>query len=255
MPAPSPAQRLPRFVQLGRLETLDFPLVNADGTAASATAGTYSLRDAAGVEVVSGAVTIVAGVPTFGLVGTFGDAYQLPLPWAWRERWVLTGVSGTALECTYEQQVHVQRVAPSMMVSVGDLYGIQGTWRRLLPGSTIDPAEKVRIAWEEMLGRLLGDGHLPSQVLNWWALSTVHKYWAASLVCREFQTDAPDASRWAKLGDEYWERSQTEYEQHFKIQADSNDDGVADAPNVLEGADPPLYLTNVPASGWPWRDW
>lgn len=248
MALPAPSLLLPRFVQFARAETLDLPLKYPDDTAATVTAGTYTLLDSAGVEVVTGAVVVVSGVATFALPSTFTDEYGLPQNFAWRERWELTGISGTALAMTFEQQVHVERVAPAMLIGVGNLYELHSEWRRQIPKSTTTPAEKVIVAWQELLGRLLGDGHLPHKVLNWWALSVVHKYWAASLVCRGWQTDNPGDSRWAKLADEYWKRSQTDYEQHFSLQADTNDDGVADTPGKLDAGQPQTFLTNMPYS-------
>lgn len=247
MSLPAPSLLLPRFVQHSRAETLDLPLYNPDGTAAPVTAGTYTLLDSGGAVVVTGAVVVASGIATFALPSTFSDNHDLPQTYAWRERWALT--SG-GVERTYEQQVFVQRVAPAMYINVGHLYAMHSEWRRQLPQSTTSPAEKLVTAWEELLGRLMGDGHLPSKILNWWALSTIHKYWAASLVCRGFQTDAPNDSRWSRLADEYWKRCQSDYDHHFKIQADTNDDGVADTPGKLDAAEPQLFLTALPVD---WR--
>jgi hypothetical protein len=250
---PAPSLTLPRFVQRGRAESVTLALYNPDESPAAVTAGTYTLLDHGGAEVVTGAITVPGGVPTFDLPSTFADGHGLPQPYAWRERWALTGVSGTALDLTLEQQVHVCRVAPASYINVGHLYAMHSEWRRQLPQSSISPAEKIGVAWEEMIGRLLGDGHLPSKVLNWWALSVVHKYWSASLVAGGFETDAPNDSRWARKREEYRKRADDEYEHHFKIQADRDDDGVADDPATLEAAEPQLFLTDIPAIGPCWR--
>jgi hypothetical protein len=251
---PAPRAALPRFVQKGRGETLDLPVYAATGLLASATGGTYALYDSDGSEVVApSAVTVTAGVATFALPSTFADGHDLPLD-AWRERWVLTGVSGAPSSVTFERQVLVCRVAPVACVTAEDLYRMHPQWRRQLPASRPAYAEPydspIVQAWEELLGRLLGDQHLPNRTLNWWALAIVHRYWAAHIVCRDFATDAAADSRWGRLSDEYWKRSQSEYEHHLGLQVDADEDGVEDHPGRLEGAEPQLFLTSMPTTWW-----
>jgi hypothetical protein len=136
-----------------------------------------------------------------------------------------------------------------MRLTVEDLYRMHPQWRRHVPlsrptGATPEPIED---AWVELVSRLLGDGIVPHRLLNVWALTITHRYWAASIVARDFATDNPSDSRWERLAEDYWKRSQDEYER-LGLQRDSDEDGVADSPDTLDPATPPLYLTSVP--GW-----
>lgn len=251
MSAPAPRLPLPRFVQVGRAETLSLPLYY-QGQASAVASGTYSLFDADGAEVIAAtAVTVTNGVASYALPSTFADAYAVPQD-PWRERWDLAGVANSPSdELRVEQEVHVCRVAPTPHVTVEDLYRIHAPWRaqipQVYPGGAVD--QPIEVAWEELLSRLLGDGHLPHRRLNWWAVSVVHKYWAAHLVCRDFMTDQAGDSRWERLADAYWKRVEDEYAHRLASQADGNEDGVADAPGMLEVGEPQLFLTALP-SGW-----
>jgi hypothetical protein len=243
---PAPRWLLPRFVQLGRAETLDCPLYDSRGQPVAVTAGTFSLLDPEGVAVVdAAAVTVTAGVASYPLLSTFADDYTLPQT-PWRERWVLDGK-------TYEREVHVCRVAPVAHLTTEELFRMHPQWRKQLQSARTSTTygEPVEDAWNEMIRRLLGDNLLPQRTLNWWTLATVHKYWAASLVARDFCADNPNDNRWAAFADAYWKRSQEEYESYTKIQADADEDGIAENPGQLESVEPQLYLTNVPATWYP----
>lgn len=247
---------LPRFLQKGRGATLRQPLENSEGQPVAVTGGAFSLFDADGSVVVdAAAVTITAGVASYALPSTFADNHQLP-QYPWREQWALTGISGyDESGFTAELECHVCRVAPRRHVTVTDLGKLQTTWPRLLAKTRPDYGAFIETAWEELIGRLLGMGVLPQRTLNWWAVAQAHKYWAASLVCRDFQGANPAENRWGELATEYWDRSQTELEDYLKLQADRDEDGVADDPGTLESAEPELFFTNVPAPsrwGQPW---
>lgn len=250
---PAPAWRLPRFLEVGRAETLTADLRDAKGQAVPVTSATFALLDASGADVVAEvAATVTAGVATYALAGTFATspvAYPLPQD-PWRERWTLTGATGAPGVLTVEREVHVCRVAPVAHVTAEDLFRLHPQWRRQIPASRAAAGgaygEVLEVAWEELIGRLLGDGHLPHRALNWWAFAIVHKYLAAAIVARDFSTDNPADSRWDRLADTYAKRADTEYETRTKVQADSDEDGVADTPGTLEAVEPPLFLTAVP---------
>lgn len=253
MPVTAPRFGLPRFLQQGRGETLDFPVYAGPSSVAPAS-GTFTLLDEAGETVVTGAVVVTAGVATFVLVSTFADDVSLPV-FAWRERWALVGLSGQPTPMTFERTAQLCRVAPHQVLGLEDLYRMHPEWRRQLPQAySSDPSIPVDDAWVELIQRLLGDGHIPGKILNWFAFATVHKYWAAHLICRAWQTDAPNDSRWSRLADAYWKRATEEYEQRLKLQTDSDEDGVADTPNQLDAAEPQLFLTEVPYTQGRWRD-
>jgi hypothetical protein len=245
--SPSPRWPLPRFVQKGRAETVDCPLYDGRGQPVAVTAGTYSLLDPNGAAVIDAATaTITAGVASYALGSTFADAYTLPQT-PWRERWVLDGA-------TFENEVHVCRVAPVQHVTAEDLFRLHPQWRMQLPrsrtSSTYD--EPIAVAWEETIQRLIADGHLPQRVLNWWAVAVIHKYRAAALVCRDFTADNPNDNRWQALGLQYDARAEAEYTERLAFQADADEDGIAETPGLTEAAEPPLYLTDLPVPDWHW---
>lgn len=240
---------LPRFVQVGRAETLTLPVYTAAGALVPPTDGTFTLLDADGTEVLTGTIGISGQTANYALPSTFADAYTLPLH-TWREVWALEGLEGqTPEDQTLEQEVIVCRVAPVQHVTLDDLTALHPQWRRQLETArgAARMHEVVDIAWQELVSRLMGDGHLPNRVLNWWALAVVHKYWAATLVCRDFAADSPGDSRWAVLGDSYWQRAQEEYEQRLKLRQDEDEDGVDDTPGQTVDANP-----GPSPAIWPW---
>jgi hypothetical protein len=220
---------------------------------------TYTLYDSIGGTVIAAAVaTVTNAIATYALASTFADAYTLPQD-PWRESWALTGLSGAPSPMTFEREVQVCRVAPTPLVTVESLFRMHSSWRSQLPKSRANYNEPIEDAWCELIGQLLGDGHLPHRVLNMHALAIVHRYWAAHLVCRDFASDVPSDTKWSKLADDYWKRAQDQYEHHLGLQLDQDEDGVAEEPGVLDQAEPPLYLTDVPWTDYPAtrtrRDW
>lgn len=243
---------LPIFLQRGRAETRVLALRNEQGGKLPCTGGAYTLLDSEGDTVETGELEVNAGVPSYALPSDFASEHSLPQA-PWRERWALTGIAGEASDtATVELEVMVCRVAPVRHVDLEQLYRMHPQWRAWIPRA--QPAGSVgaylELAWEELLARLLGDGVLPHRTLNWWALSVVHRYWAASLTARDFATDNPTESRFADLADRYWERCQDELDHHVGLQKDSDEDGVADNPGVLESNEPQLFLTDLPATGY-----
>lgn len=254
MTLPAPDLPLPRFSQKGRGETLDFPLYAGGSSVVAPSSGTFSLLDAdRRVVIAETAATITNGVMTYALASTFADAYTLPQD-EWTEAWKAIGLAGAPATMTFEHRHMVCRVAPKMVVTPETLFRMHSSWRRTLPKSRADYHEPIREAWDELVGRMLGDGHLPHRVLNWHAVAVVHKYWAAHIVARDFATDAAGDSKWERLADSYWERAEHEYEHHLGLQKDNDEDGVPDHGAALQKGEPELFLTNVPAidPGWGW---
>lgn len=240
--------RLPVFLQKGQAATRALDVRNASNGRAETTGGTYTLLDAQGNTVLSAlALTVTAGAPSASVPSTFADAYTLPQH-AWRERWSLEGITGEPDPTTVELEVLVCRQAPVRHVSLADLYELHSTWPRQVTAARTEPGTYLETAWNEMVGRMLGQGLLPHRTLNWWAAAIVHQYWAASLICRDFHADTGD-NVWGKLADEYWKRSQEEYKL-LATAKDDDEDGVADTPGQLDSAEPQLFLTDVPAYDW-----
>lgn len=240
---------LPRFVQVGRAETLTLPVYTAAGALVAPTDGTYTLYDADGEEVESGTIGITGQVADYDLPSTFADDYELPQT-TWREVWELEGLAGQSpADQTLEQEVIVCRVAPVMHCTLDDLVALHPQWADQLQTARAAGrvADVIDVAWQELVSRLMGDGHLPGRILNWWTVAVVHKYWASTLVCRDFAADTPGDSRWAILADSYWSRAQEEYEQRLAIRRDDDEDGVADNPTQLADAN-----AGASASMWRW---
>ncbi len=239
---------LPRFVQKGRQELLVPLLFNDSGERKGATGGTFTLLDSAGDVVVSGAVSVSNGLPFYTLLSTFADDYDLPQH-PWQERWELEGLTGEAFTTgTFENEVMVCRVAPTKRLALQDLYDLHSSWPQQVSRARSEPGTYIETAWVEMVRRMLGQGLVPSRTLNWWAFATVHKYWTAALICRDFHADTFD-NVWGKLADDYWKRSQDEYKE-AGAQLDSDEDGVADEPGKLDTVEPQLFLTSLPARGY-----
>lgn len=239
---------LPRFVQQGRAETLTLPVYTAAGALVPPTDGTYTLLDADGETVATGTIGIASQRATYDLSADFAEDYTLPLA-TWREVWALEGLEGQSpADQTLEQEVIVCRTAPVQHVTLDDLTALHPQWTaQLQRARSTRTHEVIEVAWQELVSRLLGDGHLPNRVLNWWALVPAHKYWAAALVCRDFAADVSGDSRWAVLGDSYWARAQEEYEQRLQLRQDEDEDGIDDTPGQTVAAAP-----GPSVALWPW---
>ena len=235
---------LPRFLEKGRGETVSLDLSTELGGKLPVTAATYTIRDAEGAVVLTGAASVASGVASYTLPSTFADATTLPQG-RWRERWEVSGLSGPIPSASVERDVQLCRTAPMPYIDAEALFQLHPQWRRQLPRARADYGEPIRIAWEELLARLDGDGLLAHQILSWWSLSTVHKYWAAAIVCRDFMTDQASDSRWAELAETYWQRAMADYEHIASVTRDIDQDGLPDA------AGAPV-VSGPPSPDWRW---
>lgn len=245
MTLPAPDYQLQRFTQKGRGETLDFSVFAGSTSVVAPVSATFELLDAnRAVVIAETPATNTGGVLTYALASTFADPYALPLA-EWTEVWRLTGLAGAPSPMTFERRMQVCRSAPTMLVVPETLFRMHSSWRRTLPKSRVDYHEPIREAWDELIGRMLGDGHLPNRILNWHAVSIVHKYWAAHIVARDFATDD---NSWERRSDAYWKRAENEYEHHLGLQKDSDEDGIPDNGATLTKAEPQVFLTDLPVT-------
>jgi hypothetical protein len=150
---------------------------------------------------------------------------------------------------TYEREVFPCRVAPVRTVTDEDLYALHSQWRSFLPPNRTSYAEPLDEAWNQLVGRLLGDEVLPNRVLNTWRLRTVHLYMAAHLICLDFATGEARDGKWMRLAETYEKKVETLYNA-LTVKRDDDEDGVADGDGSA-AAEPELWLGAVPWRGWP----
>jgi hypothetical protein len=219
---------------------------------------TYSLYDSVGVVVVNaGVATVTAGSPPTRCPRRSPTATRCPRTVA-RELGAHRAVgraladdvraAGPALPGRADPARHGRVAVPDAR-----------QWRNQLPKSRANYNEPIEDAWGELIGRLLGDGHLPNRILNNHALATCTSTGPRTSSAATSRPTCPADTKWSGLADNYWKRSQDEYENHLGLQADQDEDGVAEQPGVLESAEPPLYATDVPWTDFPFggprRDW
>ena len=227
-------RELPTFLQIGRAETLTLPISGDAAERVDCTSATFTLLSGE-TEIVTGAATITNGTASYALASTFSDGYTAPQE-PWRERWEVAGLpSPYPATTTFEHEAFLCRVAPAQHVDLESLYKMHPQWRDQIRRSRRAGAssEPIQLAWSELIQRLLGDGHVPHRILNWWSLSIVHRYLAAHIVCLDFATDSPDASRWERRAEDYLKRAWDEYDLRVKVRLDQNEDGVADVAGAL----------------------
>ncbi|MCP4962780.1 MAG: hypothetical protein GY925_26370 [Actinomycetia bacterium] len=237
-------QPLPTFFQKGRAFTLSAPerYVGGELVAPTASGSTFTLRDSSGAAVISAQaiVTPVVGSIAQVVIGaTDFDALTIP-ELGMRETWSLIESGVTQ---TLEREAHLVRVAPTIVIAPIDLFGLHNTWRAFVPSNWNSYDEPIAEAFNQLVGRLLGDQVYPHKVLNWYAARTTHLYWTAALVCRGFGETGN--GNWLQLADTYEAKAEKAYEDTF-LKVDDDDDGIAEDTDTLTAAEPELFMTAVP---------
>lgn len=189
--------------------------------------GTYTLTDAGGNVVVTGAVSSDGTETTYG--GSAGDTTDaMAYSTRWRESWALLTAASPATTTTFTRDVWLVRSALQPTVTVDDLCRRHRDLRDLVDGGDAAIEGYIVEAWATIQGDLIKRGKRPSLIMESWALRTLHIYRALALLFVDASTRFAGTDRYADLAKDYEEKAGEEWNKGIRFEYDANEDGIAD---------------------------
>lgn len=220
------------MVERGRTRSYVLDVRNGEGEAATVTSGTYSVMDSSGATIASGACTITAGVPSFTMLNTVTADKTYATDWSIDWQLLISGV-------TYQirQEAHLVRCPLRPTIDGSDLA------RRHSDLTTQYTAAQLQVfvdeAFDEIQGRLIGEGKYPQHVFSDWALATPLRSLALSYCFRDLATHTQGRGKYSEEADRYYELYDDQWGQvSFKM--DKNEDDIADA--LKESGDGVIWM-------------
>lgn len=230
----------PSMYQRGRAATASIPLYYG-GTlvAPTASGSSYSLYDPSGTAIISGrAVSVSSSVAQVSLSAgdlpstlTLGEGYQ--------EVWTLVLPDGTTRTFDHPAAVILRPLYP--VITDADLEAVYpdlSSWR----GSAVkDMQGWIDEAWKQIIGRLIGGGHLPYLVKDSWAFREAHTHLTLALWAAYASKGRPGANflELAAVHREAWETAWKQI--NFRVDADH--DGRPDDKHARSPGVPTVLLT------------
>ena len=190
-----------------------------------AATGTYTLQDAGGVTIATGAVSSDGTDTTRALLST-DTTTAMAYSTRWRETWALT-VAGEAV--TFHRDAWLVRSALWPVVTVDDLTsGRHRDLAELVDGGVPSIEGYIIEAWSTIVGDLIKKGKRPSLIMESWALRQIHIYRSLQLCFLDASTRFSGEDRFTKLHEHYLTLADEEWTKGMKFQYDANEDGIAD---------------------------
>jgi len=236
---------MPDLIERGQDTLLSCPMYSA-GALVAPSAGTVTVYDASGAEIVSGAaVTVAASVATYTMLAA-ATASLSPAE-GWRVQWSLTMGGDTETPHNDAALVRARLYPPA---TDADLYRLE---------SSLDPAGSACIhsrddfqdaldeSWAQIQAKLIAKGNRPNLVMSPASFRYVHIYNTLHLVFRDFATRL----------DESWALKQEDYKREFR-EAWDDLNFLYDSGDTGDGADPSKRRSSVPtmwlgSRGRSWR--
>jgi len=234
----SARSRLPVFLTRARDNAIELAVYDAAGDLSAPSSGTVDIYDAAGTKVVDGAAVVVSGSKATYTVAAADVPATASFSGQWQVRWLLTMADGVAH--TFTESAYLVRWQLKPPASEADL-----TERHQEIGDLIDSGDDLsqflRVAWEQIVRRLLRDGRAPSLILDSFALLDLQVYLALSIIYADAASSLSNAGRYADLSKDYTERFEHEWST-ITWTYDADGDGLADPDERGAAGQPSLWL-------------
>lgn len=217
-----------------------------DQVATPAVSGTYTLTDAGGNTIVTGATGTDGTDTTYAAVASTTTT-AMGYSTRWRETWALLMIDGLPQTTqTFTRDVWLVRSVLQPTVTVDDLCRRHRDIRELVDGGDAAIEGYIIEAWATIQGDLIKRGKRPSLIMESWALRTLHIYRALSLLWRDASTRFAGTDRYADFAASYEEKAGDEWSKGLRFDYDANEDGIADT--KIAGANV-LILSAGPMTG------
>lgn len=202
-------------------------------TAIAATSGTYTLTDAGGTTILSGA-TSSDGFDTTATILSTDTTTAMSFSTRWRESWAVT-VGGEAK--TFHRDAWLVRSVLYSTVTVDDLVSRHRNLIDLVDGGR-EAIEGYKIeAWKTVEGDLIKRGKRPNLIMESWALRSLETFRTLALCFTDASTRFDGDDRYSELAEHYTTLADEEWTKNMRFEYDADEDGLADskqaATNVL----------------------
>jgi hypothetical protein len=231
----------PLLIERGRAATLRLA-VYRDQVATPASAGTFSLVDAGGNAIVSGA-TSSDGTDTTYALGAGDTTTAMGYSARWRATWSLT-IGGEAK--VFTQDVWLVRSALYPTVTVDDLCRRHRDLRDIVDGGDTAIEGYILEAWASIEGDLTKKGKRLNLIMEAWALGQLLRFRSLAALFRDASTRFTGTDRYADLSTFYEDKAEEEWTKGIRFEYDADEDGIADTKSA--GANV-LILSAGPMTG------
>lgn len=228
---------LPRVYVRGVAKTVSCDVLNADGSRADVTDGTFSLYREGGVAVVDAqAVTVSGSVPSYTVSAAIVPV-TLPRSDLWQEVWALT-IGGATVTFRRRAVLAVQELYP--VISDADVTRGAAMLRNMQAQRGRGYEEEREEAWVRLMSRLMNVPQWPDLILEPYTMRTPHLHLTRHIIYDGQISGMPDAA--------WEERAAAELALYDKAWADlkfiydENADGKIDVGEQQRTAGDILYL-------------
>ena len=238
--------RLPDFIVRDAANNLLLPIYR-DGALVAPTAGTITVKDEQGTEIVSAAAVTIAGdIAQYSILAATLPV-TLTLSERWTERWVLT-MPDRAEPYIFVRDAHLVLRQLWPVIADIDLLGFHSELRQWMAEDQSSLQGYIDASWFIINSRLLENGLRPYLVLTPAALRTSHINLALAMAFRDYSSATTSAGKYKLLADHY----QEEYEKSWSrlnFKYDYDEDEKIGSSNEIAGAQP-VIMTTIPGSWW-----
>jgi len=233
--------RLPVFLTRGRDNAIEIAIYDSAGDIAAPASGTIDIYRADGQRAVDGAaVVVLASKATYTVPAAALPATQ-SFSGLWQVRWHLAYGGATY---TFEEPAHLVRWILRAPAAEADLTDRHQDIADLIDTGD-DLSQFLRVAWEQIVRRLLRDSRAPSLILDSFALMDLQVYKALEALFMDAASSA-GSGRYQELAEHYAGLFEAEWGQ-ITWTYDADGDGLPDADERGTAGSPSLWL--APARG------
>jgi len=235
----------PRWISI-KPSTQTIAIEYTDGNnSPTVTSAKYTLIDAAGVSILDEvSAAVVQGSASITLANSTISTYLLGAQFT--EEWDIV-YNGETI--TFQRDVVLVKASIRSMVVLEDLYGEISRFRDIERALNVKGQSlqiHIDAAFDEIVGRLMGEDQYPWLAVNLYAIKTPHKYLAISKAMASDSVTVPNMDKF-QASAAFYSRYNEEWKR-MKLRLDSDGDGViaADEEPLHAGA---LFI-NVPSNRW-----
>lgn len=243
----------PRFVERAKSITARMPLYDEGTSVSPPTSGTYSLYDANGAVILTGAITVPASGSFAGIASYSILAAALPstltLSDRWLEEWALTMPDGSVETVRRDVYLCLRTLYP--VVSEKMLEGRVRDLQSLKAQSAASFSTYIEEAWAEVESRLIQAGKRPFLITNAWALRSLHMELTLAYIFEDAAIYMADGGRYEARAKQAHEAAKQAWE---SLQLEYDDSQSGDRGETTTAAGPAVIYTNRPPT-WTTTGW
>ena len=212
-----------RFLTLTQLERdRDNPLsllVYNGASSATPSSGTFTLINASGSTVTSGAVTVTGGAATYTVTSAMLSGQSFGP--GWRVEWSL--VMPDTYTHLYINEAACVRLRYGVQTADIDLYDLHPELASYLPSGASSWQTQRERAHANVWAMLNSKGKPPYRIVDRTGPKQIELYEALGIVCGLLAGTGNEDNKWSRLADHYRERAQRTFETASFIYDDSDD--------------------------------